>query len=237
MTYPIISLVMVMSIASGLVLFIVPKFREMFAMLKDTLPLPTRIVLGISDFVRGNIIVTILIGVGIYVGYGQIMKTKKGRYVFDMLRMKFPTFGELCKQIVIARFARTLGTLLRCGVPILKSLEIVQKSCGSPVLERAVGNCMGAVRGGGRLADTLQEEPIMPTMVIRMIDIGERTGQLEGLLEKVAKFYDERVNTAIESLTSLIEPMMIGVMGTVVGSIVFAIFLPIIKLTGTMGKS
>ncbi len=156
--------------------------------------------------------------------------------ILDIIKIKFPVIGGLVRQILVGRFSKGLGTLLRCGVPILKSLEIVKKNAGNCLLESAIGESMVAVRGGSPLSSAFKKNSFMPIMVTKMIDIGEKTGQLDSLLEKVAKFYDERVNAALDGLTALIEPMLIGVMGVVVGGIVFAIFLPIIQIAALAGR-
>ncbi len=236
MTYPMISMVMVLTIASGLVIFVVPKFEHMFILVKGTLPLPTRILVMVSNFIRGNALASVGIIVGLIIAFKWFAKTDRGKYILDMLRIKAPVFGRVVHEGVIASFSRTLGTLLRCGVPILKSLEIVKKTVGNKLLENAIDEVMVSVRGGGTLAEVFEGQPIMPLMVTRMIDIGERTGQLEALLEKVCNFYDERVNAAIEGLTSLIEPLLVAMLGTVVGGIMMAIFMPIIKISSSLGK-
>ncbi|MCD5397528.1 type II secretion system F family protein [candidate division NPL-UPA2 bacterium] len=236
MTYPIMSFSMVLSIAGGLVIFIVPRFEHIFEMLGGELPLPTRIVVAISAFIRGNTLETFLIIAAICFIYSRVKKTKKGRLILDIIKIKFPVIGGLVRQILVGRFSKGLGTLLRCGVPILKSLEIVKKNAGNCLLESAIGESMVAVRGGSPLSSAFKKNSFMPIMVTKMIDIGEKTGQLDSLLEKVAKFYDERVNAALDGLTALIEPMLIGVMGVVVGGIVFAIFLPIIQIAALAGR-
>lgn len=235
MTYPLISLVMVLTIASGLVIFVVPKFEKMFELIKGTLPLPTRVLVAISSFIRTNSLLTIIIiGVVIF-AFKKAVGTEKGGYILDTVKIKAPVFGAIILQSVIASFARTLGTLLRCGVPILKSLEIVKKATGNKVLEKSIVEVMDSVRGGGTLAEVFEKQSVMPLMVTRMIDIGERTGQLESLLEKVCKFYEERVSAAIDGLTALIEPLLVAVLGIVVGGIMMAIFMPIIKIAGSVG--
>ena len=236
MTYPVMSFAMVFSIAAGLVLVVVPKFEKLFTTMNATLPLPTQLLLAVSHFLLDNTLIAVLSFVVLSIVYWRVAKTEQGSYAIDLVKMKIPVFGMLIKLMVISRFAHTLGTLLRCGVPILKSLEIVQKSVGSKVMERPIAKSMDTVRGGGRVTEVFEKEPMMPIMVVKMMDIGEKTGQLESLLEKVAKFYDERVTATIEGLTAMIEPLLIGVMGVMVGGIVFAIFLPIIKLTQTVGK-
>lgn len=235
MTYPLISLTMVLSIATFLVIAIVPKFEKMFEMVKGTLPLPTRILIAVSAFLRGNTLASIVIIVVVIFVFRKVLRTEKGGYIFDTIKIKIPVFGNVILQSVIASFSRTLGTLLRCGVPILKSLDIVKKTSGNKVLEKAIVEVIDSVRGGGTLAEVFETKPIMPLMVTRMIDIGERTGQLEALLEKVSKFYEERVNAAIEALTSMIEPLLVATLGIVVGGIMMAIFMPIIKISASMG--
>ena len=167
--------------------------------------------------------------VGTFVAYGIIGKTGPGRMIFDNLKLKMPVFGELGQKVAVSRFARTFSTLLSSGVPILGALEIVANTAGNKVLESALFETRDIVRNGDSISSHLGECWVFPPMVVKMIGIGERSGALEQLLSKVADFYDEQVEAMVKSLTSLIEPLMIGVMGVLVGTIVLAIFLPILE--------
>lgn len=231
MTYPTISLVMVVGIATFLMLVIVPKFQDLFEnVLGGELPMPTQVVMGISMFLRGNL----LLCVGVFAAaavaiFLYVRKTEQGAWQWDWLKLHLPVFGPLFQKLALSRFARTFGTLVQSGVPILGSLEIVSLTAGNRLLEKAVNDAQEAVRQGEQLATPLAKSPIFPPMVTRMIAVGEKTGALEVLLEKISDFYDQQVRATVKSLTSLIEPLMIGMMGLLVGGIVVAIFLPIFK--------
>lgn len=236
MTYPMISMTMVIVIATGLVIFVVPKFEKMFVMVKGTLPLPTRVLVALSSAIRNHSLMTILVLGAVIFIFRKLVRTTRGRYLMDLFKIKAPVMGHVVLEAVIANFSRTLGTLLRCGVPILKSLEIVRKTVGNRIMEIAIEKVMDTVRNGGTLAEVFEKQPVIPLMVTRMIDIGERTGQLESLLEKVCNFYEERVEAAIEGMTALIEPLLVAVLGIVVGGIMMAIFMPIIKIASSVGN-
>ena len=231
MTYPVLATAMIMSVAAVLVLVVVPKFAQMFEMVKGELPLPTVVLLAVSNFMRNNALATLGIVVGLVAGVVVTLRTERGAYGFDMLKLKLPIFGRLFRQVAVARFSRTLSTLLSSGVPILSALHIVEKASGNRVLAEAVRNSVGGVSGGATLAEAFRSKPVFPPMLIKMIAVGEMTGRLDELLGRIADFYDERVTAAVESLTSMIEPLLIGVLGIVVGGIVIAIFFPMIKIT------
>jgi type IV pilus assembly protein PilC len=230
MMYPSVSLLLILLITVGLMVFIVPQFQDIFSKLGAELPLPTRIVVAISDAMLHNWYFLIGGLIGLILLFILSQKTAKGRYVFDKVRIKAPIFGVLFQKVAISRFSRTFSTMLKSGVPMLGSLEIVAGTAGNAVVSEAVLASREAVRHGETLASPLSGCPVFPPMVVRMISVGERTGALEALLEKVADFYDEQVDAAVESLTSVIEPVMIGVMGVLVGGIVIALFLPILEL-------
>ncbi|MBN2714132.1 MAG: type II secretion system F family protein [Planctomycetes bacterium] len=235
MTYPVISLCMIFGITGFLLVFIIPKFQKIFENMGVELPLPTVIVLKIS-WVLTNSWYYIIAGlVATIVGIIQFKKTTNGRYVWDSLMLKMPVFGGLFQKVAISRFARTFATLLRSGVAILGALDIVSQTAGNAVLEEAVSASREAIRQGETLAKPLADSPIFPPMVVRMIQVGERSGALETLLEKISEFYDDQVDATVEALTSLIEPLMIGLMGAIVGTIVLSVFLPIFKMQQAIG--
>ncbi|MGH7144157.1 MAG: type II secretion system F family protein [Planctomycetota bacterium] len=234
MTYPVISLVMILGITTGLLLFVIPQFKVIFTSMSITLPLPTLIVLWCSDMMRNYFLEMFGIAVAIVVAIVMIKKTPKGAYAYDWLMLKVPVFGDLNKKVCLARFARTFSTLIRSGVPILGALEIVATTAGNRVLETTIDRAKDSIRQGNQLCEPLKDNPIFPSMVVRMIEIGERAGALEQLLEKIAEFYDDEVESTVETLTSLIEPLMIGVMGVIVGGIVLAVFLPIFKMQAAL---
>lgn len=235
MTYPIISLAMILLITVGLVVGIVPKFQEIFNSLGMTeLPTPTAVLMTISNIMRHHFLAIIVTCVAIVLAFRFAIKTNKGRHIWDRAKMHFPIFGPIYKKVVVSRFTRTFSTLIQSGVPIIGALEIVAGTSGNVVVAEAVLSSREAVARGEPLAGPLERTKVLPVMVTRMIDIGERTGALENLLSKVSDFYDGEVKAAIKALTSLIEPVLIGVMGAVVGGIVLAIFLPIIGIQSAL---
>jgi type IV pilus assembly protein PilC len=235
MTYPIIATVLIVAVAAVLMLVVVPKFAKIFDLIKGDLPLPTQIVLAISNFLQANFVGAVLGMVAAVTLFVMALKTRAGRFYFDLFKLSVPIFGTLFSQVAIARFSRTLSTLLASGVPILDALAIVEQGSGNAVIGRAVHESVGSVSSGGRLAETFQTQAVFPPMLVKMIAVGEQTGQLDDLLDKIAEFYDERVAAAIEGLTAMIEPLLIAVLGLVVGGIVVAIFFPMIKITQSIG--
>ncbi len=236
MTYPIISLVLVFGIAGFLMVGIVPQFRPVFESLDIELPGVTQFVLKISDYCKEYWYI-ILGGIfGAFTLLSSLKKTRKGRLFYDSMILKLPIFGPLLKKIAISRFARTFATLIKSGVPILATMEIVSETTGNMVLSGAVGRAKESVKEGDTLAEPLARSNVFPPMVTKMIGIGERSGSLEALLEKISEFYDEQVSAEVKSLTSMIEPIMIGIMGFLVGGIVLAVFLPIFKIQEKLSK-
>jgi len=230
MTYPVISLTLVLGITTFLLTCIVPRFNPIFDALNVPLPLPTRVLLGVSGFLRTYFLYFALGFVGLIVGLVFYKRTELGSWQFDWLVLRIPIFGPLFQKVAISRFSRTLATLIQSGVPILGALEIVASTSGNKIIENAVLSASENVRQGETLAEPLAESGIFPPMVTRMISVGERSGALEQLLEKISEFYDQQVKATVEALTSLIEPVMIGIMGLLVGGIVLSIFLPIFKI-------
>lgn len=236
MTYPCISIIMILGITTFLLVFIIPKFEKIFQQMGVPLPKPTVIVLGISKFMTQSWYIIIGVLVVLIVGIIQFKKTEQGRILWDKLMLKLPIFGNLFQKVAISRFARTFSTLLRSGVPILGALEIVSQTSGNTVLSMAIDASRESIRQGDNLAKPLASCPIFPPMVVRMIQVGERSGALEVLLEKISEFYDQQVSAMVDALTSLIEPLMIGIMGFMVGGIVLSVFLPIFEMQKSIGK-
>ena len=228
--YPAFVSIMAFAITTFLVVVIVPKFKEIFTALGGELPLPTLVLLGLSDFMRQWLVLELIGGVLLIVAFRVYIGTQGGRLWFDRLTLKFPIIGKLLQKVVIARFARTLATLTKSGVPILSSLEIVAKTSGNKVVERAVLSARSSIKEGENIADPLAHSKVFPAMVTRMISVGEKTGELEKMLSKIADFYENEVDAAVTALTSLIEPLVIAVLGVIIGGIVVALFLPIFKL-------
>ncbi len=235
MVYPAVVSLMAMSITLVLLLKVIPTFKEIFSTLGGTLPLPTQILIGVSDTLRKYFLYAVislgLIGVGI----GKLVQTPKGRRKLDELKLNIPVFGPLLRKVAVARFSRTLSTLIRSGVPILGALEIVGKTSGNVVIEDAVEKARIGIREGESISAPLAMSKAFPPMVTRMISVGEESGELEKMLTKIADFYEDQVDAAVSGLTSLIEPLIIAFLGIVVGSIVIAMFLPIFKLTELIG--
>ena len=240
MTYPVVSLTLIVGITLFLMTYIVPQFGVIFSQITDKngnpleLPGITKVTLAISDFLLNQWYVIIAVIVGSIVGLQAWKKTENGAYQWDWLMLHMPVFGQLFQKVALSRFSKTFATLIKSGVPILGALEIVSATSGNRVIMRAVDSARESVREGNTLADPLARSPVFPPMVVKMIAIGERSGALESLLEKISIFYDEQVAASVKSLTSLIEPIMISIMGFLVGSIVLAVFYPILKLQSAL---
>jgi type IV pilus assembly protein PilC len=207
MTYPVVVAVMAVLGVTGMLLFIVPTFKEMFASLGGTLPAPTRFLVFLSELLKATM-----------------------PFVVDPLKLKLPVFGNLFQKISVARFTRNLGTMISSGVPILQALDIVADTTGNVVVGRAVRDVQESVRQGESLARPLLDHPVFPPMVVQMMSVGEDTGALDEMLRKISEFYDQEVEATTEALTSLIEPIMIAVMGVVIGGMIIALYMPIFKV-------
>jgi type IV pilus assembly protein PilC len=216
--------------------FVIPTFATMFKELGADLPLPTQIVVWLSDFVRGYFFLIGAAWAGIAFGIRQYYRTDNGRSTIDALLLKPPVFGPLIRKVAVARFTRTLGTLVQSGVPILEALRITASTAGNRVVERAVMQCRASVSEGKTLTEPLKVSGVFPPMVTQMISVGEQTGSLDAMLAKIADFYDEEVDVAVSTLTSLLEPIMIVFLGIVIGALVVAMYLPIFRLVTLIGK-
>jgi len=237
MTYPVVAFSMILLIAAGLIYWVVPQFAEIFASFGRELPGPTRILIQASEGMRSwKILVVIAAVIGLVIAIKVYGKTPGGRYNLDALKLRMPVFGGLIRKVSISRFTRTLSTLTRSGVAILQALEIVERTAGNEVFARAVRLAGDSVRSGETLADPLARSEQFPAMVTRMIAVGEKTGALEQMLTKISDFYDSEVKATVDSLTSLIEPILIMMMGLVVGSIVIALFMPILQLSSLVSQ-
>jgi type IV pilus assembly protein PilC len=236
MTYPVISLIIIFGIAGFLMVGIIPKFKDIFDSLGIELPALTSFILGLSFAIRNNVLLILGGMVGFVFALGLFRKTEPGGRMFDWLMLKTPLLGPLFRKVALSRFSRTLATLIKSGVPILEALEIVSSTIGNRIIAEVVEEARENVRQGDTLSQPLAESPVFPPMVTKMIGIGEKSGAMETLLEKISQFYDEQVNAEVKSLTSVIEPLMIGIMGFMVGGIVLAVFLPIFKLQQELAK-
>ncbi len=236
MTYPVVSLCLVIGITIFLIVGIVPRFNKIFQSLKVPLPKITQYLLALSHFMRTKVKIWVGGSLAVIIAIIAFFKTEKGSRVKDILLMKMPIFGELFQKVAISRFSRTFATLIQSGVPILAALEIVASTSGNKLIEEAVLNSAESVRQGETLAKPLSRSKIFPPMVTRMIAIGEKSGALETLLEKISEFYDRQVHQTVKALTSLIEPLLIAFMGIVVGGIVLSVFLPIFGIQKALSK-
>ena len=230
MTYPVISLVLVFGIAGFLMMGIVPSFKPVFESLEVKLPGLTVFIMDLAFGMRDNWMFIIGGIVGTIFGVSAWKKTPKGAYLWDAMILRLPVFGSLFKKVAMSRFARTFSTLVKSGVPILGAMEIVSQTVGNGVISRIVDTARDSVKQGETLSEPFSKSTMFPPMVTKMIGIGERSGALDSLLEKIADFYDQQVEAEVKGLTSMIEPLMIAVMGFIVGGIVLAVFLPIFKL-------
>jgi type IV pilus assembly protein PilC len=230
MTYPVVVFCIAIVAVIGMLLFIVPVFAGLFKTLGGTLPLPTQILVTMSSGLKVAIvplIVLMFVGTSLWKKY---KRTDRVRNFVDPLKLKLPVFGELFRKIALTRFARNLGTMMASGVPILQSLDIVAETTGNVVLERATRAVQESVRTGEALAKPLLDHPVFPPMVVQMMAVGEDTGALDTMLHKIAEFYDQEVEATTESLTALIEPLMIAFLGGIVGSMIVALYMPIFKI-------
>jgi type IV pilus assembly protein PilC len=230
MTYPLVVLTVAVGATTFMLLFIIPTFAKIFADFGGELPLPTRIVMGLSNFLKGYWWALIL-GLGAaWIGIRTYYRTIRGKLVIDDLLLRFPVLGSILRRASIARFTRTLGTMISSGVPILTALDITARTAGNKVIENAILATKGSIGEGETIAAPLRDAKVFPPMVVQMISVGEETGALDKMLDKIAVFYDEEVDVAVETLTSIIEPVMIVVMGALVGGMVVAMYLPMFKL-------
>ncbi len=229
--YPAFVSVMAFAITTFLLVVIVPKFKDIFTSLGGQLPLPTRILLGVSEFMGKYLAAEVIVCVILAILFRWYISTPEGRRWLDRTILGFPVIGKLMRKVVIARFARTLATLVKSGVPILGSLEIVAKTSGNKIVEQAVLAARSSIKEGENIADPLTHSKVFPAMVTRMISVGEKTGELEKMLMKIGDFYESEVDASITALTSLIEPLVIAFLGVIIGGIVIALFLPIFKLS------
>jgi type IV pilus assembly protein PilC len=230
MTYPAVVMTVCIGASVFMLMFIIPTFAQMFKDFGGQLPLPTKIVMGLSDFLRANWWLLAGAVVAIVIAFRRYYKTESGRYRIDRLTLKMPILGPVIRKSAVARFTRTLGTLVSSGVPIMNGLEITARTSGNKVIEEAVLKTRTSISEGNTIAEPLKESGVFPPMVVQMIGVGEQTGALDEMLEKVADFYDSEVDAAVNALTSIIEPVMIVVMGTIVGSMLIAMYLPMFKL-------
>jgi type IV pilus assembly protein PilC len=228
--YPVSVVSLAFLIVGALLKWVVPIFSNLFVGLNVSLPLPTRIVMGLSAFV-GQFWWFFFIGIaGVFIGIKQIRKDPRGRYYFDLVLLKLPILGLLLRKIAVARFTRTLGTLITSGVPILEGLSITARTSGNSVLERALMRVRKAIEEGRTIVDPLRESGVFPNMVTQMIGVGEATGAMDAMLQKIADFYEEEVDSATKDMLALLEPVIIGLLGVMIGGIVISLYMPLFSM-------
>ena len=234
MTYPIVTLIIAVLVVAIILVFVIPVFEEMFADMGGTLPTPTLIVIAMSDFVKSKVH-WIIIGTILFTwAFRKYYRTEKGRKVVDATVLKLPVFGMLLRKVAVAKFTRTMGTMLSSGVAILEALDIVAKTAGNKSIERAIYSVRSGIAEGRTMADPLAESGVFPAMVCQMISVGESTGALDAMLQKIADFYEEEVDQAVENMTALIEPFMLVFLGIVIGGLVISMYLPVFKMAGNL---
>jgi type IV pilus assembly protein PilC len=234
MVYPVVVLVIAVAVVSVLLLFVIPIFQQMFEDMGSELPGPTQFVVGMSEWLKSYIIVLVLAIVVFIIAFNRFYATRRGRVIVDDLMLKVPVLGDLIRKVAVARFTRTLGTMIQSGVPLLDGLDIVAKTAGNKTVEAAIFKTRASIAEGRTIAEPLGESGVFPSMVVQMISVGESTGALDAMLAKIADFYDDEVDAAVEALTALIEPFLMVFLGGTIGGLVIAMYLPIFKLAGTV---
>lgn len=235
MVYPAAIITVAVAVVIFLLVFVIPMFGKMFADFGQELPWPTQMVIGASDFVIEYWYIVFLLPIAVVTAFIYIRKTDKGKLYTDRLLIRLPIFGELVQKVAVAKFTRTMGTLISSGVPIIEGLNITAKTAGQKVIEGAVLDIIDDIKQGRGLADPLKEQGVFPPMVVQMIEVGEQTGALDAMMNKIADFYDEEVDTTVEGLTSMLEPMLMVFLGVVVGFVVVAMYMPIFKMGDVVG--
>ncbi|TRZ98519.1 MAG: type II secretion system F family protein [Nitrospiraceae bacterium] len=235
MVYPTAIMGVAIIVVSVLLVFVIPIFAKMFADFGGTLPAPTLFVMGVSEFMQSYVLVMIAAAAGGIYALKKYYATPGGRLKIDALVLKLPVAGDLIRKIAVAQFTRTFGTLLHSGVPIMEGLEIVARIAGNKIVENAIMEARTSVGEGKTLSEPLGKTGVFPPMVVQMINVGEATGALDAMLGKIADFFDEEVDAAVSALTALLEPMLMVFLGTVIGFIVIAMYLPIFKMASVVG--
>jgi type IV pilus assembly protein PilC len=230
MTYPIVALVICLGLGLAMLMFVVPQFKLIYDDLGGTLPLPTRILITLSDvLLKFFPLFVIVVGVGVWL-FRRWCRSPAGKPKWDAFRLRIPVFGQLARKVALARFSRTLAALTRSGVGILESLDIVAETAGNEIVAVAVRDTQGAVKRGDTLARPLEQHEVFPPMVVQMISVGEETGAIDEMLDKIADFYDSEVSATVDALASLIEPMMMLAIGAIVGSMIISLYLPLFNI-------
>jgi type IV pilus assembly protein PilC len=235
MTYPVAVLVISFSVVALLLLKVIPVFKKMFEGMGGQLPGLTQALITASEFTQKYFLFIGAVIFVIYIAFNRFHKTERGRWIVDSILLKSPVFGDLLKKVAVAKFSRTLSTMMSSGVPILEGLTIVSKTSGNVVVEDALLKTRQSISEGRTISEPLAETGIFPAMVVQMISVGEATGALDSMLSKIANFYDDEIDVAVDSMTALLEPVMMVFLGTVVGGMIIAMYLPIFKLASVVG--
>ncbi|MFO7761523.1 MAG: type II secretion system F family protein [Desulfobia sp.] len=235
MTYPVICLSIALVITAVILIFVVPVFAKMFQDFGSALPVPTQIVMNASEFAKSNFLIIVgILGILIF-AIKKIYSTARGQEYIDRFLLRLPVFGPLIRRVAVAKFSRTLGTMVQSGVPILEALGVVGRTSGNKVIEKAIYRVSGSISEGRSIAEPLEETGVFPGMVVQMINVGESTGALDAMLSKIADFYDEEVDQAVDNMTAMIEPFMMIFLGGLIGGLVIAMYLPIFKMASVIG--
>jgi len=236
MVYPTVVITVACAVVIFLMYAVIPTFAKIFLSLGANLPLPTQIVINLSKFIENNILFIIAGVIGLVIAFRYIKKTEKGGRTIDAIALKLPIFGVLLRKVAVAKFTRTLSTLIASGVPILEGLEITAKTAGNKIIEEAIMKTRVSISEGKSISEPLSATEVFPTMVTQMIAVGESTGALDAMLEKIADFYDEEVDIAVQNLTQMLEPMLMAFLGVTVGFIVIAMYMPMFSLVGELAQ-
>lgn len=230
MVYPVSVLVVAIMVVVLMLIKVIPVFEQMFADFGGVLPGPTQLVINVSHFLQGSIHWMAIGAVAAFIGFRQLRKTDRGRFSTDALALRLPVIGGVLRKVAVARFSRTLGTMLSSGVPILEALEIVARTAGNLVVERAILKTKASIAEGKTIAEPLAETKVFPGMVVQMVSVGEQTGNMDTMLQKIADFYEDEVDAAVDAMTAMLEPAMMVVLGGTIGLILIAMYLPIFKI-------
>ena len=234
MTYPIIVLCVAFGVVAVLMIFVIPTFKDMFEQFGSSLPAPTQMVVSLSAFFRGYWYFMLGLIIALIIAFKATARNEKGRYYLDSFALKLPVFGPLIRKVAVAKFTRTLGTMISSGVPIMDGLDITSRTAGNVIIENAIKSVRSAISEGQSMAEPLGASGIFPGMVVQMISVGEATGAMDQMLSKIADFYDEEVDAAVDALTSSLEPILMVFLGGVIGFVVVAMYLPIFKMASAV---
>jgi len=235
LVYPLVIVAVAVMVVAVIMIFVIPVFQDLFEGFGSALPGPTQLVVNMSNFTKSNIHWIFLSIIALIFAFKKFRQTAFGRKLTDSLSLKLPVFGDLLKKVAVARFTRTLGTMLSSGVSIVNALEIVAKTSGNVIVEEIIYDVRSAVMEGQTMTEPLSQTDVFPGMVVQMISAGEAAGALDAMLEKIAVFYDDEVNTAVDALTSLLEPIMMVFLGGIIGGLVIAMYLPIFSMASAIG--